>query len=461
MFICEYLYTTEVRKLSGDFMGFPLLSGSQAASQVRSTAPRSERFFLVKAFAFQLCILVGIIVYIGYIYRVEHSSTKLILATSMFIGSSLFTLHVGTRFSRRIQRAFSRLQLLQKRSDARLQRLIDNVPGVIYRYIMNSDGSDRFTYISPRCREIYEVDPEIVLQDSNSLWRLIFPEDIAPMRTGALRAIETLQPWNMEYRICTDSGTIKWLQACASPEVTEEGHVFWDGVVLDISDRKRAETILDRYRATLEDKVRARTLELEEANQSLERLAKLDGLTQLANRRSFDQHLSETWKRLSRDQQPLALILCDIDYFKHYNDHYGHLMGDRTLKSVAQVIQRAVKRPADLAARYGGEEFAIILPSTDQEGAIQVAEDVRQAIQDLCIPHARSTAHPFLTLSVGVTSALPSGENAIRSIDALIREADRALYDAKKQGRNQTRWTDRDTLSFRNGRGESNSHHSP
>jgi diguanylate cyclase (GGDEF)-like protein/PAS domain S-box-containing protein len=434
-----------MRKLLGASMGFNLRS----LSHLRSKASRSERFFLVKAFTFQLCILVGIIVYIGSISQVNNSPTKLLLAGSMFLGSSAFTLHIGTRFSHRIQRTFSRLQLLQKRSDERIQRLIDNVPGVIYRYILYPDGSDCFTYMSPRCREIYEVDPEVVRQDSNHLWRLIVPEDRVLMRDSALSAIETLQPWSMEYRICTASGQIKWLQAWASPEVTEDGNVYWDGVVLDISDRKRAETILDRYRATLEDKVRARTAELEEANQTLERLAKLDGLTQLPNRRSFDQHLSETWKRLSREQQPLALILCDIDHFKFYNDYYGHLMGDRALQAVAQVIQRSAKRPADLAARYGGEEFAIILPNTDQEGAIQVAEELRQGVLDLCIAHARSTTHHFITLSLGVTSVFPSGDNAVRSIDSLIREADRALYDAKMNGRNQTRWTDREKVASR------------
>jgi diguanylate cyclase (GGDEF)-like protein len=229
--------------------------------------------------------------------------------------------------------------------------------------------------------------------------------------------------------------------------------------VLEVSDRKRAEAILNRYRKTLEEKVRARTKELEEANQALERLAKLDGLTQLANRRTFDQHLSETWKRLAREQQPMALILCDIDHFKLYNDHYGHLIGDRALKAVAKVIQDSAKRPADLAARYGGEEFAIILPNTDQAGAIRVAEELRRAIMDLRIAHDRSTTHHFITVSLGVATIIPSGDHALRGTESLIRDADKALYDAKKRGRNQMQVTDRQIFSSRSGWGESTPHH--
>jgi diguanylate cyclase (GGDEF)-like protein/PAS domain S-box-containing protein len=428
-------------------------------SQARSNAPRSERLFLVKAFSLQLCILAGVITYITYVLQTAHHPTTLILAGSMFMGSSGLTLYIGTRFSHRIQHTFARLQTLQKLSDERLQRLTENVPGVIYRYILYPDGSDRFTYISPRCREIYEVEPEAVLADSNVLWQLILPEDAAFMNQSAQQAIESLKPWNLEYRIRTPSGTLKWLQVCASPDVREEGSVYWDGVVLEVSDRKRAEAILNRYRKTLEEKVRARTTELEEANQALERLAKLDGLTQLANRRTFDQHLSETWKRLAREQQPMALILCDIDHFKLYNDHYGHLIGDRALKAVAKVIQDSAKRPADLAARYGGEEFAIILPNTDQAGAIRVAEELRRAIMDLRIAHDRSTTHHFITVSLGVAAIIPSGDHALRGTESLIRDADKALYDAKKRGRNQMQVTDRQIVSSRSGWGESNPHH--
>jgi diguanylate cyclase (GGDEF)-like protein/PAS domain S-box-containing protein len=415
-------------------------------SHPRSNAHRSDRLFLVKIFFLQLFTLASVVIYIIYTLQTPHHPTTLILAGLMFVGISGVTLYIGTRFSHHIQRTFSQLQALQKLSDERLQRLTENVPGVIYRYIRYADGSDRFTYISPRCHEIYEVDPEAVLVDSNTLWQLILPEDAALMQQRIQQSIASLQPWNLEYRICTPSGKIKWLQVYTSPDIREEDGVYWDGVVLEVSDRKQAEAILNRYRATLEEKVRERTTKLQEANQALERLAKLDGLTQLANRRTFDQHLSETWKRLAREQRPMALILCDIDYFKLYNDHYGHLLGDRALKAVAMVIQNSAKRPADLAARYGGEEFAIILPNTDQAGAIQVAEELRRGVMNLRITHDRSTAHHVITISLGVTAIVPSGDNALRGTEALIRDADKALYDAKKRGRNQICTIDREKV---------------
>lgn len=350
--------------------------------------------------------------------------------------------YLGLRVSLGLRNRFRRLHQILQKSDARLQRLIDNVPGVIYRYIMHPDGSDQFTYISPRCQEIFEVTPEEVLQDSQTLWHLILPEDAAAMFQSAQQAITSPEPWQMEYRICTPSGQIKWLQVCASPDVSETGEIYWDGVILEVTDRKQTEVILQRHQNQLEEKFRERTAALEEANQALARLAHLDGLTQIANRRTFDQALQRNWRLLSREQKPLALILCDIDYFKRYNDHYGHYQGDRTLVAVAQEIQKAAKRPTDLAARYGGEEFVLLLPNTDIDGASQVAEGLRQAIVNLHIEHLESEVSEFVTLSLGVASIIPSGEKSPsdrtqRSPELLVQIADRALYIAKAQGRNQ------------------------
>ena len=134
-------------------------------------------------------------------------------------------------------------------------------------------------------------------------------------------------------------------------------------------------------------------------------------------------------------------------------------MGDRTLKAVVQVIQRAAKRPADLAARYGGEEFAIILPDTDQKGSIRVAEELRKAVLHLRILHGESVTHPFVTVSLGVTSIIPCGKLMIRSWEELIKRADRAMYQAKHNGRNQFQVSDRNKTSSISGWGESNPHH--
>lgn len=175
-------------------------------------------------------------------------------------------------------------------------------------------------------------------------------------------------------------------------------------------------------------------LKLQEVNEELERLANLDGLTQIANRRLFDAVLAKEWKRCAREQFPLSLILIDIDYFKDYNDYYGHQMGDTCLIQVAQTIEQVIRRPMDLVARYGGEEFGVILPNTDLEGAIQVAEMIRQAIKQLNIFHAASKISDYLTLSLGIASQIPSPKTLP---DELITQADRALYRAKNQGRNR------------------------
>jgi diguanylate cyclase (GGDEF)-like protein len=181
--------------------------------------------------------------------------------------------------------------------------------------------------------------------------------------------------------------------------------------------------------------VQKQAIALQQANQELRRLANMDGLTGIANRRRFDEYLQQEWHRLAREQEYLSLILCDIDYFKNYNDHYGHQAGDDCLKQVAQTIKSTIKRPADLVARYGGEEFALILPNTTPEGAIHIAESIRTKIKELKIAHASSKVGLYLTLSLGVSSQVPSHKS---QSSFLINVADQALYTAKDQGRDHS-----------------------
>ncbi len=174
--------------------------------------------------------------------------------------------------------------------------------------------------------------------------------------------------------------------------------------------------------------------QLKSANQELQRLATSDGLTKVANRRRFDEYFDKEWGRMQRDRLPLSLVLCDIDFFKVYNDTYGHQEGDECLKKVAKILERGAKRSIDLAARYGGEEFVIILPNTNLEGAVRVAKNIQDALRELDIPHSGSRIGDTLTLSMGVASTQPSD---ILSPDMLIAAADRALYQAKETGRNR------------------------
>jgi diguanylate cyclase (GGDEF)-like protein len=190
----------------------------------------------------------------------------------------------------------------------------------------------------------------------------------------------------------------------------------------------------ERLKQEISHRVIAETL-LQEANKKLEQLVNLDGLTQLANRRCFDEYLEQEWQRLGREQLPLSLIMCDIDFFKNYNDTYGHVAGDECLRKVSEVIQQSVRRPADLAARYGGEEFVLVLPNTDIEGAVIIAESIRHQLAKMAIPHEDSPANEFVTLSMGVTCLMPKIDS---NPSVLLTAADYALYRAKELGRDQT-----------------------
>lgn len=169
-------------------------------------------------------------------------------------------------------------------------------------------------------------------------------------------------------------------------------------------------------------------------NRELERLSTLDTLTALANRRRFDVALRHEWRRAARDDNPLSLILCDIDCFKGYNDRYGHPAGDEVLIRVADAMRNSLRRPADLAARYGGEEFVVILANTDSLGAMALAETIRKNIEAMRIPHEASTVSQWLTVSFGVATMKPQPG---AEPEELIDRADQALYAAKESGRNR------------------------
>jgi two-component system chemotaxis family response regulator WspR len=184
----------------------------------------------------------------------------------------------------------------------------------------------------------------------------------------------------------------------------------------------------DAYRA-----LAALQRDLEAANSELARLSVLDALTGLSNRRGFDTALNDAWRRARRDVTPLSVVLFDVDWFKRYNDRYGHPAGDEVLRKVGAALGGAVRRSGDHAARYGGEEFALILPNTPIEGAMTVAEGACRAVRALAIPHADADATGHVTLSAGVASAMCAEIGA----EQLVQQADAALYAAKRAGRNR------------------------
>jgi diguanylate cyclase (GGDEF)-like protein len=169
----------------------------------------------------------------------------------------------------------------------------------------------------------------------------------------------------------------------------------------------------------------------------LEQLAMLDSLTGIANRRRFAEVYEQEWRRCMRDNVPLSLIVVDVDLFKAYNDTYGHAAGDEVLRRIAHTLQTTLRRPGDFVARYGGEEFVILLPGVDSEGAQALCEHTRADIESLQIPHAVSTVSPWVTISLGGASQIPSENSPSPGLFSL---ADTYLYKAKHTGRNQVAW---------------------
>jgi diguanylate cyclase (GGDEF)-like protein len=168
--------------------------------------------------------------------------------------------------------------------------------------------------------------------------------------------------------------------------------------------------------------------------QTMKNLSNTDGLTQIANRRRFDEHLNSEWRRMSREEKPVGIIILDVDLFKRFNDYYGHQAGDDCLRSVAAVLQKICRRPGDLAARYGGEEFVVILSGADDDGAMQRAGMIRDAVEKLHIPHEDSDVSRYVTASLGVATRIPTSRFPAND---LVLAADKALYQAKMTGRNR------------------------
>ena len=242
------------------------------------------------------------------------------------------------------------------------------------------------------------------------------PEDLEKARKASTAVLEGKSAILEMELICKNGHKVPTeYQASLIADETEK-YKYLLAIGRDITERKRAEQ------------------ELLMLNNELKTLSSKDGLTNLSNRRIFDQMLPKEWSRAQRGQTPLSLIMIDIDYFKDYNDYYGHLQGDDCLRQVAQAIDSVSKRATDIVARYGGEEFVILLPDTNAEQAIIVAEKCLEIVTQQQMPHAASKVSNVVSLSIGVNTMMPT-PNLHPS--ALIKAADILLYQAKENGRNQ------------------------
>lgn len=310
-----------------------------------------------------------------------------------------------------------RIEADKAQSEKRLKLALESANEGLWDYAPISGG----IYYSPRWFAMLGyMDGEF--PDTMETWStLTHPEDL-PILEETLQALSdgVREEFNIELRMLARSGRWNWLQVRGrTVENSKDGRAERIiGTLIDISKFKQIEVALQK------------------ANDELQRLAALDDLTQIANRRRFEDRLAQEWRRGQRDNSNLSVIICDIDYFKNYNDTYGHVKGDETLYAVAQAISAALKRPMDLVARFGGEEFAMILPNTDSVGAERVAVEVKSAIASLAIEHKTSEINAHITLSFGVASLVPAPD---LSAKLLIEAADGALYRAKSKGRNQIR----------------------
>ncbi|WP_176560200.1 PAS domain S-box protein [Brevibacillus dissolubilis] len=299
-----------------------------------------------------------------------------------------------------------------RESEELFRLLTENANDIIARHGQN----EICTYMSPAVRTILGYEPEEVV--GTSTYTLIHPEDVSIVRESHERILRTDVVTHPTYRIRRKDGKYIWVETTTKGirnNTTGEIEEIIT-VTRDINERKRAEQ------------------KLQEANTMLKHISFIDGLTEAANRRYFDEMLQKEWQRLSECGLPLSLILVDIDSFKAYNDTYGHLGGDSCLKLVAKVLQEGMaSRPEDIVARYGGEEFAILLPNLSQIEAVQIAESLRHQVESLQVPHSQSKVGKYVTISAGVATITPS---MFTTPEGLIQAADKALYQAKRT-RNQ------------------------
>ncbi|WP_445379957.1 sensor domain-containing diguanylate cyclase [Pseudomonas syringae] len=283
-----------------------------------------------------------------------------------------------------------------------LKKLGSQVPGGIYQYHLAVDGSARFRYASAGMCELFEVDEEHLLGDSETILRRIQAVDLVRVRSSILISAEHLTPWSEEYRVELPRKGLRWLRAASTPERLADGSVLWHGFVSDITDLKRVE-------------------------QELRALSVTDVLTGAYNRRYFQDRMQAELKRIDRHGGNLSIIMLDIDHFKRINDRFGHAAGDQVLKAISEKISQRL-RSDDVFCRLGGEEFMVICPGTRGAQAYQLALSLREELRKQVI----EGVDQVVTGSFGIAS-WREGEG----IDAMLLRADSGVYAAKQAGRDR------------------------
>jgi diguanylate cyclase (GGDEF)-like protein/PAS domain S-box-containing protein len=316
-----------------------------------------------------------------------------------------------------------RAQSALRESQAQLGLIVEHSSDVIM--LIGLDGIRR--YVSPAVERLLGWRPEDMVGSAALLGstpqEFVHPED-QQVVTDARTALQAgrVGEYSVCFRHLRRDGSWLWVDSRARMRMSEDGPGP-TGIVAtlrDATDRKTAE------------------IKLKDALEQMERMAATDGLTGLANRRHFDVVADKEWRRCRREHQPLSVLLLDADHFKHFNDRYGHLAGDGCLRAIASQLAAAARRSGDLAARYGGEEFLFLMPNTERDGALRMAERVRQLVLDLAIAHEGTPAPGVVTVSIGGATVWPKDpETGLSRVSALLAAADTALYQAKNGGRNR------------------------
>ena len=332
-----------------------------------------------------------------------------ILSTAVALAISALLGVLGWRLVS-LFRLRDRKEFALRQSERRYRMLADHSTDVIVQLAPDS----RHRYVSPACERLLGYQPGELIDGHPR--DTAHPEDWPRLAANIETILSTGRAPPFSYRVRRKDGVYVWIETQGQKLDGEPGFVV---ALRDISSRKRVEELLH------------------EANNHLQRQVMLDGMTGVANRRCFDLTVPKEFRRAGRDHTPLGLLMIDVDHFKSYNDRYGHPAGDQCLRAVAEAITRELRRPGDFLARYGGEEFAVLLPNTDQAGAMTMAERIRGAVQRLSITHAGNpgSAGSVATVSIGVAVERPTGGG--NGGLALLQRADAALYDAKSRGRNR------------------------
>ena len=326
---------------------------------------------------------------------------------------------------------------LENKSTSTEQSLLNAFLDTVVDGIVCIDSDGLLKMFNRSAEEIFGYSAEEVVGKNVSM---LMPERFAATHHMFIRDYEIKGGSNVigrdrEIKGRRKDGTEFPIEIAIGEAVIDNQRVY-TGIIRDITERKKAEAEIEQYREHLEDLVHKRTQQIEEANFKLRELASKDSLTQLFNRRYFTEIFHREIGHAKRHGKKLSFLMCDIDFFKAYNDHYGHLAGDKCLKKVAECIAMTFRRATDVCVRYGGEEFVVILPDTDKKKAQELAENLRQAIMALKIPHEYSGVSDVVTLSIGCI-CIDSDMLQSKNDKDFIQFADEALYRAKNNGRNR------------------------